>query len=295
MAQFDYLEFSEDGKTVIRCDKDYAGTVFIPRGVTGIYFQAFENCANLTTILISQTVSQIGVSAFARCPNLKEIGVIGDSPYFCSDDGVLYSKSMLKLIAVPQGKNSVEIPNSVTTIESSAFENCSRLSSIKIPKGVQYIPSSAFSGCSSLASIEIPSLVVEIGDKAFLGCKSLTSIAIPDRVSKIGDEAFLGCESLTSIEIPNSVKKIGTFAFAGCAKLTSIVIPENVTKIGENAFFGCNGIKKIHLKHWDPVDFFDAFMNTDVSQITIYVPEGKGWVYQHHGFYCRFQEIIEEE
>ncbi|MBQ4294091.1 MAG: leucine-rich repeat domain-containing protein [Prevotella sp.] len=43
--------------------------------------------------------------------------------------------------------NSITIPNSVTTIERSAFFGCKRLTSINIPNSVTSIGDGAFRGC----------------------------------------------------------------------------------------------------------------------------------------------------
>lgn len=93
--------------------------------------------------------------------------------------------------------NSVTIPNSVTSIGSSAFYGCSKLTSITIPNSVTSIETSAFEYCSSLTSIVIPNSVKSIGWFAFSGCSSLTSIVIPNSVTSIGSSAFSGCSSLT--------------------------------------------------------------------------------------------------
>ena len=138
---------------------------------------------------------------------------------------------------------SITIPNSVTSIGSSAFENCS-LTSITIPDSVTSIGAAAFQYCVSLTSVTIGNGVTSIGDSAFGGC-SLTSITIPDSVTSIGNYAFKHCSSLTSITIPDSVTSIGSGAFEGCSSLTSITIPDGVTSIGDSAFFGCSSLTSI--------------------------------------------------
>ena len=71
---------------------------------------------------------------------------------------------------------SITIPNSVTTIGSSAFYDCSSLTSVTIGNGVRTIEGGAFSSCSSLASITIPNSVTRIWHSAFYGCKNIKQI-----------------------------------------------------------------------------------------------------------------------
>ena len=70
----------------------------------------------------------------------------------------------------------VLIPNSVTSIDSYAFNNCTTLTSIVIPNSVISIGYGSFYNCTSLTSIVIPNSVISIGSSAFHNCTSLTSI-----------------------------------------------------------------------------------------------------------------------
>lgn len=81
---------------------------------------------------------------------------------------------------------------------------------------VQSIGSSAFSNCSGLTSIIIPSSITSIGNASFYYCSDLTSIVIPTSVKSIGSSAFSGCSGLTSLTIPNSVTSIDDFTFNRC-------------------------------------------------------------------------------
>ena len=143
------------------------------------------------------------------------------------------------------GLTSVVIPNSVTSIGSSAFRNCFSLTSVVIPNSVTSIGSGAFSNCSSLTSVEIPNSVTSIGESAFEDCESLTSIVIPNSLTKIERRVFQSCENLSSVVIPNSVTSIGNYAFWNCSSLTSVVIPNSVTSIGSSAFRDCRNLKVI--------------------------------------------------
>ena len=151
---------------------------------------------------------------------------------------------------------SVTIPETVKSIGSGAFENCSSLSRIAIPKAVTSIGSDAFSGCTGLTSVYLEDVEawcnIKFGsnsanpmsdaDNIYLSGELFTELVIPESVTRIRSFAFSGCTGLTSITIPDSVTSIADYAFSGCAGLTSITIPDSVTSIGKSAFYGCTGL-----------------------------------------------------
>ena len=108
-----------------------------------------------------------------------------------------------------------------------AFWDCNGLTSINIPNSVTSIESQAFMQCLRLKSINIPSSVTSIGKEVFAFCSSLTSINIPNSVRSIGRAAFYDCGSLTNVTIPISVTSIDKFAFARCINLGSVVFKGN--------------------------------------------------------------------
>ena len=139
---------------------------------------------------------------------------------------------------------NINIPSNVTSIGNSAFYNCYSLQSITIPESLTSIGQQAFQNCSSLQSINIPNGVTSIEGNTFRDCSSLQSITIPDGVTSIGNYAFNACSSLQSITIPSSVTSIENRAFQNCSSLQSITIPSNVTSIGNSAFYNCSSIYK---------------------------------------------------
>ena len=136
---------------------------------------------------------------------------------------------------------------SVTSIESSAFQGCSSLTSVEIGNSVTSIGSYAFHECFGLTSVEIPNSVTSIGDYAFSDCSGLTSVVIPNSVTSIGDHAFYYCDGLTSAESPNSVTSIKEATFCNCSSLTSVQIPNSVTSIGDYAFYYCSGLTSVEI------------------------------------------------
>ena len=112
-------------------------------------------------------------------------------------------------------------------IEDYAFSWCSSLESINIPNSVTSIGTCAFYQCKSLQSINIPSSVTSISEFAFTWCRALKTINVPDCMTSIGAGAFKGCSSLKSINIPNSVTSIGRDIFYGCSSLKKIYISKD--------------------------------------------------------------------
>ena len=255
----------------------------IGNSVTSIGMNAFNECDSLTSVTIGNSVTSIGERAFAGCSSLSSVTIgnsvtsIGERAFYgCSGLTSVHISDISAWCAISFDDNPLDyahklylngtlvtelvIPNSVTSIESSAFSGCTSLTSVTIPNSVTSIGEYAFYGCSGLTSIEIPNSVTSIGEYAFYGCSSLTSpvynahvfaymptsylgaYTIPDGIESIAHTAFYNCSSLTSIEIPNSVTNIGAVAFGYCSGLTSIEIPNSVTSIGEYAFYGINNI-----------------------------------------------------
>jgi len=164
----------------------------------------------------------------------------------------------------------------VTRIGSSAFADCSGITSITIPNTVTYVDSYAFIGCTGLTSVTINSNdvasqsfsssytfrekfgsqvtsytfggnVTTIGACALYGCSNVTSVTFGNNVTTFNYSAFESCTGLTSIVLPNSLTTIGNAAFKGCTGLTSITIPASVTSIADMAFRDCGQLNRVNI------------------------------------------------
>ena len=206
------------------CDdylNDYSGNVTIPAtvtyngttySVTSIGYGAFYGCSGLTGVEIPNSVTSIGERAFSNCSGLSSLTVASDNTSYDSrgNCNAIIETASNTLIA---GCKKTVIPNTVTSIGSSAFFVCSGLTSITIPNSVTSIGRMAFSRCTGLRSVTIGNSVTSIGDEAFCRCSGLTSVTIPNSVTSIGTLAFYGCSYLRRVTIPNSVIYIGREAF----------------------------------------------------------------------------------
>ncbi len=178
---------------------------------------------------------------------------------------------------------SVTIANTVTTLGSYVFDNCSNLTSVSMGTGVTFIGNYAFYNCSKLTSITIPTSVTSIGTDAFSNCSALTSVTIPSSVTSIGGYAFSNCSALTSVTIPSSVTSIGGYAFYYCTGLTSITIPSSVTSTGYYVCGGCSKLTDIYVS-WTTAEAMPAWNNftnkSPQSDFTLHVPCGSGELYR---------------
>ena len=233
------MKYSKDGRRLLKAPYELNGTYSIRKGTKIICDWAFGwskfiGCRSLTSLVIPDSVTNIGDYAFSGCRSLTSL-VIPDSVTNIGDYAFEGCGSLSSLV----------LPDGVTSIGKCAFRGCGSLSSLVLPDGVINIGGNAFADCKSLRSVVIPNSVTSIGGGAFGGCKSLHSVVIPDSVTSIGDYAFSGCSALSSVVIPDSVSCIGNRAFSGCTSLSSLVIPDGVTSVGKYAFYDCSSLSSL--------------------------------------------------
>lgn len=175
----------------------------------------------------------------------------------------------------------ITIPDSVTTIGSNAFYNCSKLKNIHIPQNVTEIKG-AFSGCTSLVGVHINDIVswcsinfdstnpLYYAKNLYLNGELITDLVIPKEASLISDRAFQNCTCITSITIEDGVTSIGKATFSGCSSLTSVTIPSSVTYIGNSAFAECTGTLYTDSGYMDCNIVYDNYYGT-TSNVGSYI------------------------
>lgn len=213
---------------------------------------------------------------------------------------------------------SINIPNSVTSIGSSAFGACTSLTSVIISNSVRIIGGNAFQDCSALTSIIIPDSVTSIREYAFYNCKNLVSITISNNVGSIAKYSFHGCEKLISVTIPNSVTGIYSDAFSNCKNLTSVTIPDSVQVIDSYVFANCSSLTNITIpRNVTSIGNYSLSIGSSTNKATItmlrttpptirsstfnasylqkiIVPAGTGATYKAATNWSNFADYIEE-
>ena len=254
-------------------------SVTIPNSVTSIERDAFAGCTALTSVTIPENVTSIGSKVFRDCNSLTSVvwNAKKCEGWSRSDNAPFYDiasqitsftfgdnvESIPDAICENMHLSSVIIPNSVTTINNSAFKGCAGLTSVTIPESVTSIEDKAFYDCSSLSAV-VPDNVTSIKDSTFYNVLNVkyngTATGSPwgakcvngyvDGYFVYADETktnLLACSSAAMgvVTVPESVTSIGAGAFRGCTGLTSIIVPENITSMGANVFTGCSSLTSV--------------------------------------------------
>ena len=123
----------------------------------------------------------------------------------CEDviiDGV--SVGPINTYTFTAGKHIVEyaMKDETKVVDTQFFDfDILGIESVEIPDSVTSIGDNAFVGCSGLKTVDLTSYskLTSIGDSAFKDCTGLTSITIPERITLIGSYTFDSCSSLTEV------------------------------------------------------------------------------------------------
>ncbi|MBR4440514.1 MAG: leucine-rich repeat protein [Bacteroidales bacterium] len=262
-------------------------SITIPGSVKKIGHQAFSSCENLKSVTIENGVKSIDNGAFEDCYNIESISIPESVQFKCNSNAfsdcknlLLYNADSTILVRVPQSVKEFSIPESVVRISYRAFSGCSNLESITIPGSVKTIETYAFEKCGNLKNVTIGNGVEAILDKAFASCNNLENIVFPESIQKCID-AFEPYEQnycfnsdttvllhvprlFTKFVIPKSVVNITTGAFNGWqVELDSITIPGHIRIIGNRMFEDFVSLKSVSIENGVEKVGEEVFLNCD--------------------------------
>ncbi|MCL2675669.1 MAG: leucine-rich repeat protein [Firmicutes bacterium] len=223
-------------------------------GILCIGNYMFSNCRLLTKVNLSQNLLSIGDGAFENCASLKNLAL----PAALQSIGIsAFRGCAVGELALPQG---------ISEVPESAFEDCLFLSRVVLPAGLLKISDYAFSGCLSLSDIILPALVAAIGYRAFSGCGLIDNFYFGEDLREVGGYAFDGTGWLNnqggdvyagrvfyrfgggpSVTFKAGTVAIAGYAFLGNNRLASVVIPQSVETIGDSAFRNCTALVSVSL------------------------------------------------
>ena len=231
----------------------------------------FKGCKKLESVVIPDSISNIGGEVFCDCASLK----------------------------------SITIPQNVMTIGDMAFYGCDTLTSVTIPDGVLGLGELVFCDCDSLTSVSFPASVMSMGDELFLRCPALlnadvdvnnkvyksdsgvlftkdgktlihyprgktnSDYGVPDGVEIIDDYAFNECTNLVTVTLPKGLTDICDYAFSDCSGLKYMTLPEGLNNIGIHAFYECENLSSISIPDTVTSMGDDAFRICGLKKLTI--------------------------
>ncbi len=239
----------------------------------------------------------IGQSDFEDCDNLSEVllpnsmRVIGHSAFYGS------------------GLESMDIPYGVTRIEDYAFRYCRSLKNVTIPNSVTHIGEDALESCDNLVSISIPASVTSLYSSTLGGCASLKEIVVDaDNPNYMSSDGILYNKDKTKLltypagktnaeyTVPTSVNTIDRLAFYYTQYLRKVTIHKNVASIGWFAFISNKPISSVTVESEVPIVLLsEVFSSKTESEGTLYVPYGSKSAYQQAEGWKNFQNIVEME
>jgi hypothetical protein len=216
---YDYDEV--DGGIRILGRKGSADTIVIPskidgKEVTQIGAGAFRMNSDIKAVVLPESVTRIGESAFYYCSEIETVIFNGEKLSEVGSEAFAYC-FLLK---------SVNLPESLLIIGDRAFDSCAKLPEIYLSDSISTIGLSAFAGCSSLKLVDIPSNISIIENIVF-SYTGIENIEIPDGVTEIKLQAFAECENLTLCKIPDSVQVISDRAFENSPNVIIVASPDS--------------------------------------------------------------------
>ena len=216
------------------------GSLILPNSVTEIGDRAFHGCSGLSgELILPKSLIRLGNSAFMNCSGFHGALDIPDSVEAIKDQAFT---SCL-------GFTSLHLPENLVELGGSAFSGCRNISgSLVIPEKITNISDRSFYNCGFDGQLSLPSNVLTIGEYAFYNCKLKGSLELPNSLIVIGNSAFRNNQFAGELHLPNDIASIGSYAFENCKRLTGIVeIPNNINYLQDGVFSLCKQLEGVIL------------------------------------------------
>lgn len=208
------------------CDQwpgnSYSGDVVVPSSVsylgkeytvTGVGLGCFVNCAELTSVVIPETVVSVADEAFSRCPELAK----------------------------------VTLPDGISEMGRLVFSNATSLTELEWPASQKSIPDQTFENTGSSANkftLTGYENVEYIGDYSFIGCP-IKAIDLSENANLRAGFAALSAETLEELILPTEWNGADYTVFlrsllTGCSGLKKLTIYAEVPPTADDDTFAAD-------------------------------------------------------
>lgn len=161
----------------------------------------------------------------------------------CKQEPVFTNDNDTLIKCTPNGQKTIIIPKGIKTIGKACFAG-TNVEEVVLPEGIETIDSDAFNFCTKLRKINFPETLKVIGHGAFKGCFFLETVILPKTMKEISDYAFYEA-GIKQLILPENVNFVGTEVFAG-TDIETTDIPENFT-LNSAMFEKCQKLHSINL------------------------------------------------
>lgn len=267
-----YDAIPENGELTLASTVSYGGKDY---RVTMVQNSAFLSCTELKKLVVPSTIKYIREGAFENCVNMTQLvlsegeerlDAVGDAFKNCGIEEVSIGRNLKEgIFCNSESLVTVKLAKNVTTIPSYAFSGCKKLSAINL-ENVKRIETCAFSNCTMLKVIDIAN-IERIGQFAFNGI-GVEKIELPETLVDLQIHSFDSCKSLEQVSIKSKISEIPSGSFYECSSLKSVDFPLSVRKICHNAFRSCGSL--IHVS-WGNVEMieYNAFEDAGLEELTL--------------------------
>ena len=124
----------------------------------------------------------------------------------------------------------------------------------------------------------------------------MTNVILPSAFTAIGNVAFSGCSNLANVTLSSNITSIGTYAFQNCINLKNLTISKDVTSIKDIAFnnsYDDLELESVYVAWENPIEAGSFFDRINISNCTLYVPQGTKEAYANADVWKDFGNIIE--
>lgn len=288
------------------CD-NLTGSIIIPEGTTRIAREAFYGCYSLDgSLSLPSTLEYIGTFAFSNCKFSCELILPNELRYignYAFNNGTFYGNLVLPheleyigeyaFLNCADITGHLSIPQKIKNISNGTFQSSGFDGTLTLHDGIIAIGSTAFANTNLKGNLILPKDLTTIGISAFDGCNFSGNLIFPKELVTINNNAFVGNTRISgTIEFPESMSTIGANAFDGCTGIEGIVIPAGIENIRSGAFNNCFGIGSIVCKGEMPARVESgAFDGVAKDNFTLEVPESAVAQYQTAPGWNEFKRI----
>ncbi len=248
-------------------------------GVESLESYSFEGL-KIKSLTLPESVKILSPLSFYCCSNLKSVNINKNNKFYCSVDGVVYTKNKETLVTFPFAKdNSFSIPKGTKEIGQYSFAN-TNIENVSFPSSVKTIGKNAFSD-SKVKNVKLNNELVEIGEECFFSASKLTKINLPSSLATIGKRAFATWSSTIDLTLDKDnpyfqyenktlySSDYKTLYISNDVSIKDLVLKEETETISDYAFASCHHIEIISFNERLKEIGFGSFSSYKLEDITL--------------------------